>query len=239
MKWLCDTVPMRGRSHYSLSLMLVCALTIASIFASREAQCAWHSGKSHLSASQLAETRSFTASGVPGDPLNIAFFGTAEDLLLLMNKAGWDPADAITWRSALRITTASLRHRSYPDAPISSLYVNGRKQDLAFEQELGDARRRHHVRFWKLDQHDALGKPLWVGATTRDVGIGISHATGRPTHHIASDIDTERDKLVDDVGATGQIEIDWIDEFQPTSEGRNAVGDRFITDRRLAVIIAR
>jgi hypothetical protein len=218
--------------------MLVCGLT-ASILVSRAAQCTWHSVNSHLSASQLAETRSFAASGIPGDPLNVAFYGSAEDLLVLMTKAGWDPADVITWRSALRITAASLRHRSYRDAPISSLYVNGRKQDFAFEQEVGDARRRHHVRFWKLDEHDALGRPLWIGATTRDVGIGISHTNGRPTHHIAPDIDAERDKLVEDVRATGQIEIEWIDEFQPTSEGRNAAGDRFVTDRRLAVISAR
>ena len=199
----------------------------------------WHSAKSHISASELAGTRSFTASGVPGDPLNIAFCGTAEDLLALMTKAGWDPADAITWRSALHIAVASLRRRSYPDAPISSLYVEGRKQDFAFELEVVDARQRHHVRFWKLDQHDALGRPLWVGAATHDISVGVSHTNGRPTHHIAADIDAERDKLVSDVQATGEIAIEWIDEFQPEREGRNAAGDRFVTDRRLAVIIVR
>jgi hypothetical protein len=220
-------------------VLWISLLSVVSILASRTGACAWHSATSHLSAEQLAETRSFTAAGVPGDPLNIAFRGSEEDLLTLMTKAGWDPADALTWRSALRITAASLRHRSYRDAPISSLYVNGRKQDFAFEQELGDARRRHHVRFWKLDQHDALGRPLWIGAATHDIGIGLSHANGHPTHHIAPDIDAERDKLVDDLRATGQIEIDWIDEFQPASEGRNAAGDRFATDRRLAVISVR
>jgi hypothetical protein len=156
-----------------------------------------------------------------------------------MTKAGWDPADAITLRSTLHIAAASLRHRSYPDAPVSSLYVNGRKQDFAFEQELGDARRRHHVRFWKLDLHDALGRPLWIGAATHDIGIGVSHTSGRPTHHIASDIDEERDKLVGDMQATGSaIAIEWIDEFQPASAGLNAAGDRFLTDRRLAVMSA-
>ena len=199
----------------------------------------WHSAKSHISASELAGTRSFTASGVPGDPLNIAFCGTAEDLLALMAKAGWDPADAITWRSALHLAVASLRRRSYPDAPISSLYVDGRKQDFAFELELGDARRRHHVRFWKLERHDALGRPLWIGAATHDISVGVSHTNGRPTHHIAADIDAERDKLVRDLQATGEIAIEWIDDFQPESEGRNAAGDRFVTDRRLTVIIAR
>ena len=230
---------MRELAPLSLRVLLMCGLTIANTLAWRSGECAWRSATSHLSASQLSETRSFTASGVPGDPLNVAFFGTGEDLLMLLTKAGWDPADAITWRNALHIAAASLRHRSYRDAPISSLYVNGRKQDFAFEQELGDARRRHHVRFWKLDQHDALGRPLWIGAATLDIGIGISHTSGRPTHHISSDVDAERDKLVADLRATGKVDIEWIDQFQQAGDGRNAAGDRFFTDRRLAVISVR
>ena len=228
-------------SRISILIALVCAFASASILASfaGESRSFWHTEKSHVSAAELAVTRSFTASGVPGDPLNIAFCGTAEELLKLMTEAGWDPADAITWRSALHIALASLRRRSDPDAPVSSLYVNGRKQDFAFEQELGDATRRHHVRFWKLDQPDAHGRPLWIGAATHDIGIGVSHTNGHPTHRIASDIDAERDKLVGDVQATGEVVIEWIDNFQPESDGRNAAGDRFITDRRLAVVSAR
>ena len=188
---------------------------------------------------ELAGTRSFTASGVPGDPLNVAFHGTERSLLTMMTGSGWDPADAITWRSALHIAVASLRRRSYPDAPVSGLYVKGRKQDFAFEQEVGDATRRHHVRFWKLDKQDALDRPLWVGAATRDVSIGVSHTSGLPTHHIAPNIDAERDKLADDLQAAGGVTVEWIDGFQPASEGRNAAGDRFVTDRRLAVICTR
>lgn len=224
----------------SLRVALVCVLASASVLASSagESGSALRCAKSRLLSPELTETRSLTSACVPGDPLNIAFYGSEEDLLTLMTKAGWDPADAITWRSALHIAVASLRRRSYPDAPVSRLYVNGRKQDFAFEQELGNARRRHHVRFWKLDQHDAVGRPLWIGAATHDIGIGVSHSNGRPTHHIASDVDAERDKLVGDMQATGKIAIDWIDNFQPASEGRNAAGDRFVTDRRLAVVTA-
>lgn len=232
---------MRRPLRISIRIALLCAFASASmsVCLAGESSSVWRSAKSHIHTLELAETRSFTASGIPGDPLNIAFCGSAEDLLTLMSRAGWGPADAITWRSALHIAVASLRHRSYPDAPVSSLYVNGRKQDFAFEQELGDATRRHHVRFWKLDQYDAQGRPLWVGAATHDIGIGVSHTNGHPTHHIAADIDAERDKLVGDVQATGRVAIAWIDNFQPESEGRNAAGDRFVTDRRLAVVSAR
>jgi hypothetical protein len=223
----------------SFCITLACLLAGATIYASPadEDVPPVHLAKRRQLAQDLVGTRSFTASGIPGDPLNVAFYGSEEELLTLMAKAGWDPADAITLRSSLRITIASLRHRPYPDAPVSSLYVNGRKQDFAFEQELGDASRRHHVRFWKLDLHD--DHPLWIGAATRDIGIGVSHANGRPTHHIAPDIDSERDKLVTDLEAAGAMAIEWIDDFQPAGEGRNAGGDRFVTDRRLAVIRPR
>jgi hypothetical protein len=231
---------MHWLSLKSVRNALICALAGAYVLCrAGERDSTGYFATRHHAAAELAQTRSFAASGAPGDPLNIAFYGTEDDLLTLMTKAGWDPADAITWRSSLHIAVASLRHRSYPDAPVSNLYVNGRKQDFAFEQELGDATRRHHVRFWKLNQQDALGRPLWIGAATHDIGIGVSHTSGRPTHHIAPDVDTERDKLVGDLQATDSVAIDWVDEFQPAAEGRNASGDRFTTDRRLAVISAR
>ena len=56
-----------------------------------------------------------------------------------------------------------LLDRPDPDAPVSPLYLFGRKQDLAFEQEVGrSADRRHHVRWWLTDQTEA-GRPFWLG----------------------------------------------------------------------------
>ena len=91
-----------------------------------------------------------TKRGIPGDPLNVAFVGSLEDLHLDMLEAGWFPADPITLKSSLKIVAGTVFHRSYVDAPVSNLMVWGRRQDLAFEQPVGkDPRRRHHVRFWR------------------------------------------------------------------------------------------
>ena len=77
---------------------------------------------------------------------------------------------------------------------MSPLYVFGRKQDLAFEQDVGgSADQRHHVRWWRAEPLDAAGRPLWIGDATFDRDAGISHLTGQITHHIAPDIDAERD----------------------------------------------
>ena len=63
--------------------------------------------------------------------------------------SGWDAADPITLKSSIRIASSVLRDRPYVDAPVSSLFVFGRKQDLAFEKPVGEsASHRHHVRFW-------------------------------------------------------------------------------------------
>jgi LssY-like putative type I secretion system component LssY len=97
-------------------------------------------------------------------------------------------------------------HRPYVDAPVSKLYLWGRPEDLAFEQAVGDApARRHHVRFWRSGAADEMGRPLWLGAATYDVGVGFSHTTGQITHHIAPDIDGERDKIIADLHQAGQL----------------------------------
>ncbi len=102
---------------------------------------------------------------IPGDPLNIGLIGSQEQLIQAMLAVQWRPADPITFETSLKIAESVLFHRPDPDAPVSSLFVFGRKQDLAFEQEVGDsANRRHHVRFWKTEELDEAGRPLWIGS---------------------------------------------------------------------------
>src|SRR6185369_7635066 len=147
-----------------------------------------------------------TGSGIPGDPLNVGLIATEEEVHRALLAAGWHPADAITLRSSIRIAGSTVLHRSYEDAPVSSLYLWGRKQDLAFEQPVGDdPRRRHHVRFWRSDSVDAQGRLLWAGGATYDERVGFSHTTGQITHHIAADVDTERDHLIDCLEQAGML----------------------------------
>ena len=101
-----------------------------------------------------------TADGHPGDPLNVAIVGTEEELLRAMHAAGWVPADPITFRSSVRIVADSLLKRPDDSAPVSDLYLFGRKQDLAFEKPVGESpRQRHHVRFWQSAAREA-GRPV-------------------------------------------------------------------------------
>ena len=178
-----------------------------------------------------------TGDGHPGDPLNVALIGTQEEVEAILQAAKWYPAAALGLRSDLKIAADTVLSRPDDEAPVSNLFLFGRKEDLAFEQPVGDnPRQRNHVRFWKTEGADADGRPTWIGSASYDERVGLSHTTGQITHHIAADVDTERDHLFADLKQTGGWEGDYmVDGFHTQLEGRNGGGDRWITDGRLFV----
>ena len=104
-----------------------------------------------------------TASGIPGDPMNVGLVGSRDDVLCVMNTAGWYPADPITLRSSIEIIGSVLLDRPYHQAPVSHLYYNDRRQDLAFEKPTGkSADRRNHVRLWRALEHGEEGRAVWL-----------------------------------------------------------------------------
>ena len=176
-----------------------------------------------------------TSSGIPGDPVNVALLGPESDVIRALIAAKWHPADPLTFRSSIRIAVDSVFRRPDEDAPVSTLELFGRKQDLAFEQPVGDSpRQRHHVRFWRWDRlHE--GKEVWFGAITFDERVGLSHTTGQVTHHIGPDLDAERDRLIAGLQQAGVTEkVFWLDGFQKL-QGKNGGGDPWKTDGRLGV----
>src|ERR1700710_1219247 len=145
-----------------------------------------------------------TGSGIPGAPLNVGLVGDKKDVLHAMDAAGWFAADPITLRSSLDIIGSVVLDRPYHDAPVSNLYYDGKKEDLAFEKPDGrSADRRHHVRFWLVLEKGTDGRPVWLGSVTFDRGVGFSRDTGQVTHPIGPDIDSERDLLMHDLGSAG------------------------------------
>jgi hypothetical protein len=173
-----------------------------------------------------------TASGIPGDALNVGLVGSKEDVLRAMHAAGWFPADPITLRTSIEIVGSVVLDRPYHDAPVSPLYYEGKKQELAFEKPDGkSADRRNHVRFWQVLDQGTDGRPVWLGSATFDRGVGLSHDTGQVTHHIAPDIDAERDLLMHDLREAGMVQNFFqISGTGPTLFGRNGEGDPYHTD---------
>src|SRR6185503_10845435 len=123
--------------------------------------------------------------GIPGDPINVGLVGSRREIVAALTRAGSHPADPITLKSSLESGVDVVLRRPYADAPVSSLFYEGRQQDLAFEMAATRSpAKRHHVRFWLTKERDTTGRELWVGSSTFDRSVGLSHDTGQITHHI-------------------------------------------------------
>ncbi|WP_210483773.1 LssY C-terminal domain-containing protein [Microvirga antarctica] len=178
-----------------------------------------------------------TTQDIPGDPINVGLVGTKEEVIRAFAAARWDPADAITLASSIEIGASVILDRPDASAPVSTLLFDGRKQDLAFEKPVGtSADRRHHVRFWRVLEKGAEGRPVWLGAASFDIGVGLSRDTGQITHHIAPDVDADRDLVIRDLlDARMLVSTYQVSGVGPTLNGRNGGGDRYYTDGEVTI----
>lgn len=178
-----------------------------------------------------------TPQGIPGDPINVGLVGAKEAVLRAFAAAKWDPADRITLRSSIEIGASVILDRPYPDAPVSTLLFDGRHQDLAFEKPSGrSADERNHIRLWMTAKTGDDGRPLWFGSASFDRGVGISHDTGQITHHIAPDVDAERDLVIQDLTTANTLSSSYsIAGRGATTDGRNGDGDPYFTDGMVTV----
>lgn len=181
-------------------------------------------------------TLTHTKSGAAGDPINVLFVGSKDQILNSFQQAGWLIPDPITTKSSERIAVDSLAHRSYPTAPVSNLYVYGRVQDLAFEKPTTDVQYRGHIRIWNTSLLIG-GQPVWIGAATYDSGIELTSTTHLPTHHIAPTVDMERNAVGADLAATHLVKEEQFAVLTPPIFfAHNGGGDYYASDGNILVI---
>jgi len=177
-----------------------------------------------------------TQSGTEGDPLNLVFVGSKDQITHSFHQAGWLIPDPITLQTSEKIAVASLTHKRYPTAPVSNLYVFGRVQDLAFEKPTNDVANRGHLRLWKTGTLIG-GQLVWVGQASYDSGIELSGTTHLPTHHIAPTVDLERNAVGADLEKTGLVREEAYGAFTPPIlYARNGGGDYYESDGDVLVI---
>jgi len=134
----------------------------------------------------------FNREGHVGDPLNMQVVGSNGQLGASFAAAGWYRADEIDLVTSTRISVDSALGRAYSTAPVSNLYLFGRKEDYAFERPDPNVRERDHIRFWNTGQVGPDGRPIWIGSATKDVKVELSRTNHLPTHGISPDLDAER-----------------------------------------------
>lgn len=185
--------------------------------------------------------RSRTSDGLMGDPVNLAFLGSPGQIVAAMETAGWVKADPVDFRSSVRIVTSTLSRRSYDQAPVSPLFLFGRKQDVAYQMEVeGNPAKRHHIRFWHAPPGWLMpgGRKVdWLASATYDRAVGLSYFTLQITHRIDADIDIERDFVLDSLAQNqSPVSVEKLHDFTTGYHCRNGGGDSIRTDGMLPVV---
>src|SRR5262249_40387752 len=116
---------------------------------------------------------SFNRQGASSDPINVKIVANAGQLASAFGASGWYRADEIDFVTSLRIIVDSIFGRKYATAPVSNLYLYGRKEDYAFERPGKSVRERDHARFWDSGTTGTDGRTVWVGGATRDIKVEI------------------------------------------------------------------
>lgn len=185
--------------------------------------------------------RARTSDGLLGDPVNVALLGSEDQIHAAMRRAGWTRADDVDLASSRRIIASTLTRRSYDEAPVSPLFIFGRQQDFAYQQEVGGSPgKRHHIRFWHCPPGWALpggARVDWLAAGTYDRSVGLSLFTLQITHKIEENTDDERDYVLAALTtAVPEAEVTVIRDFSTGYHARNGGGDTISTDGDLPVV---
>jgi len=182
-----------------------------------------------------APKRAESKDNRPGDPINLVFVGTAPEIQQAFRQAGWDEPKKKNQQSIFKTTIAVINDEGYNAAPVSDLFVFGRKEDLAFEKTLNTFNKRHHLRLWKTQVTAPDGRPIWLAAATHDVGIDVH--PGVVSHATDPDLDDERAQVQWDLFAGGTVQAgELIAPPNPLSTGQTATGGAWHTDGKLFLI---
>ena len=178
-----------------------------------------------------------------GDPLNFVIVGEVADVLNSLSRSGWSFTHRIDFRTVRREIGAAVAGSAYPVAPVSSLYVFGRKQEVALQRARRSIAQRNHMRLW-LAPYRFEGRPVWIGQISRDIGVKVTPKSPTLTTHIIDpEVDTTREYLLHSLIAEG-----FVDRFgfvkgsaagTPSQPRMNLTGDPYHSDgMRLVVILS-
>ena len=182
-----------------------------------------------------APTRCESKAKKPGDPLNLVVIGTSDQILNAFKQAGWTEPKKLGRASAVGTVRAVWDNSGYGEAPVSNLYLYAHIEDFAFEKMLNTFLKRHHLRLWQTPAKTADGRPIWLGASTHDIGLDVH--LGVVSHAIDFNLDAERAKVGADLMAGGAVVAEQlVTRPNPLSEGKTATGGTWKTDGQLLVI---
>lgn len=139
-----------------------------------------------------------------GDPVNLVLIGEKRIVASALIRTGWDQTETLTTASAWR-TIKGFFGGEYKNAPMSPLYLFGRRQDAGFQKARSTIHQRNHLRLW-LSPVRYRGQDVWVGTITRDIGVYFTtRVWNLMTHAIDPTVDEARNYLHEDLALGGSV----------------------------------
>lgn len=173
--------------------------------------------------------------GNEGGPVNLVLIGSREEINAAFEKAGWTAAKDQDANSLWQTFEAVIKGKGYDAAPMSTLYLYGRPEDMAFEKMLNTFTHRHHLRIWKAPAAAADGRPMWLIVADHDNGFDVR--PGVISHSVDPRVDLERAKVGADLGMTGLVAAEqMVSVSNPAQSGLTATGGKWESDGRILVV---
>ena len=175
--------------------------------------------------------------GLPGDPLNLVFVGSAEAVRAVLIQAGWtEIPTSMRGSIAAGFAEWSEGRRLSAFPPMNDYRLLGRRQNMNWAVAVRPLAERHHFRLWNTGTRDRSGRIFWWGSGNYDLSI-----RWRDFSHVPDpDADRERDEVVRSLGGSPLVEAVVVTPLpQIPREGFNDKGYPFRTDGRVAVVLLR
>ena len=173
-----------------------------------------------------------------GDPLNIVMVGSRSMVFSPLARRGWHVTETTTVATSWDTMVSSVFGTTYRYAPVSPLYLFGRRQDIALQKPRADVNQRNHMRLW-LAPVTAGGKPVWVGQISRDIGVRLTTKT-ITTHKVDPQIDETRWYLLQDMFFSQGMKrfglVKGVGASTLEAPRTNYTGDPYFTDGLRAVM---
>jgi hypothetical protein len=179
---------------------------------------------------------STTVKMVDADVVNLAFVGSREEVESAFRQAGWSTSDAFNKKSFFRDFYAFLNNSGYAQAPMRPFLLDGQPADMNWQKSLNSYARRDHLRMWRWSGPED-SETVWVSSSTHDTGATLSLEHRQFVHHITSDIDEERSKVIRDLNVAGCVKaVHLVPRPKMANLSQNSTGDMVSTDGALAVV---
>lgn len=182
-----------------------------------------------------APRRVASKKGNLGGPVNMVLIGSKGEIDSAFQKGGWTAAQDENANSLWKTFEAVIKGKGYDAAPMSTLYLYGRPEYMAFEKMLNTFTMRHHLRIWKAPAAAPDGRQIWLVVADHDNGFDIR--PGVISHSVDPHVDLERAKVGADLGMTGMVAAEELVSVpNPASSGLTATGGQWESDGRILVV---